>query len=225
MSEAKKFNFIGQRTIRPDGHDKVTGKANYAADLALPGMIWGKILRSPHAHAKILKLDTSKAKAMSGVMSVATFDDLPSVSNEAIQSGEGAIDSLDLGRNDVGASGARSLGGLLGQCSSLAMLILEENNIMDARARSLTEVLGQCASLAELHLGVNRIGADAIVLLRTSLRDGARLSVWQPCSPVPKRKSARANGVSNISCAYVYRCMNLQAYPGEYRPRTQSNLS
>ena len=99
MSEAKKFNFIGQRTIRPDGHDKVTGKANYAADLALPGMIWGKILRSPHAHAKILKLDTSKAEAMSGVMSVAIFDDLPSVSNEAIQSGEGAIDSLDLGRN------------------------------------------------------------------------------------------------------------------------------
>ena len=99
MSEAKEFNFIGQRTIRPDGHDKVTGKANYAADLALPGMIWGKILRSPHAHAKILKLDTSRAEAMSGVMSVATFDDLPSVSNEAIQSGEGAIDSLDLGRN------------------------------------------------------------------------------------------------------------------------------
>ena len=96
MSEAKEFNFIGQRTIRPDGHDKVTGKANYAADLALPGMIWGKILRSPHAHAKILKLDTSRAEAMTGVMSVATFDDLPSVSNEAIQSGEGATDALDL---------------------------------------------------------------------------------------------------------------------------------
>ena len=47
MSEAQDFKYIGQRTIRPDGHDKVTGRANYAADLALPGMIWGKILRSP----------------------------------------------------------------------------------------------------------------------------------------------------------------------------------
>jgi CO/xanthine dehydrogenase Mo-binding subunit len=99
MSEAKEYKFIGQRTIRPDGYEKVTGKANYAADLSLPGMIWGKILRSPHAHAKIIKLDTSKAEALKGVMAVATFADLPSVSNEAIESGEGATDSLDLGRN------------------------------------------------------------------------------------------------------------------------------
>ena len=50
MSEAQDFKYIGQRTIRPDGHDKVTGRANYAADLALPEMIWGKILRSPCFH-------------------------------------------------------------------------------------------------------------------------------------------------------------------------------
>ena len=69
MSEAKEFNFIGQRTIRPDGHDKVTGKANYAADLALPGMIWGKILRSPHAHAKIkgINTKTSNSDSYSGI--------------------------------------------------------------------------------------------------------------------------------------------------------------
>ena len=53
MSEAKEFKYIGQRTIRPDGYDKVTGRATYGADLSLPGMIWGKTLRSPHAHAKI----------------------------------------------------------------------------------------------------------------------------------------------------------------------------
>ncbi len=51
MSEAREYKYIGQRTIRPDGFDKVTGRANYGADLSLPGMIWGKILRSPHAHA------------------------------------------------------------------------------------------------------------------------------------------------------------------------------
>ena len=68
MSEAQEFKYIGQRTIRPDGFDKVTGRAAYGADLTLPGMIWGKTLRSPHAHAKILSIDTSKAEAHPDVM-------------------------------------------------------------------------------------------------------------------------------------------------------------
>ena len=63
MSEAQEFKYIGQRTIRPDGYDKVTGRAQYGADLSLPGMIWGRTLRSPHAHAKIVSIDTSKAEA------------------------------------------------------------------------------------------------------------------------------------------------------------------
>jgi CO/xanthine dehydrogenase Mo-binding subunit len=69
--------WIGQRTIRPDGTDKVTGSAQYAADFTMPGMIWGKVLRSPHAHANIKKIDTSKAEAMKGVLAVMTGDDLP----------------------------------------------------------------------------------------------------------------------------------------------------
>ena len=77
MSEAREFKYIGQRTIRPDGFDKVTGRANYAADLALPGMIWGKILRSPHAHAAIKSIDVSKAEAHPDVLAVATHADFP----------------------------------------------------------------------------------------------------------------------------------------------------
>ena len=70
-------NWIGQRTIRPDGTEKVTGSAQYAADFTMPGMVWGKVLRSPHAHALIKKIDTSKAEAMKGVLAVMTGDDLP----------------------------------------------------------------------------------------------------------------------------------------------------
>ena len=148
MSEAKKFNFIGQRTIRPDGHDKVTGKANYAADLALPGMIWGKILRSPHAHAKILKLDTSKAEAMSGVMSVATFDDLPSVSNEAIQSGEGAIDSLDLGRNVLARDKVLYHGHAIAAIAAKTEAIAEKAlELIDVEYEVLTPVLDLHAAM------------------------------------------------------------------------------
>ncbi len=99
MSEARDFKYVGTRSIRPDGYDKVTGRANYGADLRLPGMIWGKVLRSPHAHAKILKLDTSRAEAHPGVMAVATFEDFPSVSSEAFAAGEAPTDILDLACN------------------------------------------------------------------------------------------------------------------------------
>lgn len=67
--------WIGKRTIRPDGADKVTGRAAYAADATMPGMIWGKVLRSPHPHAVIKSIDTSKAEALPGVKAVATAAD------------------------------------------------------------------------------------------------------------------------------------------------------
>ena len=99
MSEARDFKYIGQRTIRPDGADKVTGRANYAADFALPGMIWGKILRSPHAHAKVLSIDTSKAEARPGVFAVATHADFPGGEGGSIEAGESAVNLRDLSRN------------------------------------------------------------------------------------------------------------------------------
>jgi CO/xanthine dehydrogenase Mo-binding subunit len=68
--------WIGQRTIRPDGVDKVTGRAAFAADTNMPGMIWGKVLRSPHPHARIRKIDTSKAEKLPGVKAVVTSRDI-----------------------------------------------------------------------------------------------------------------------------------------------------
>ena len=64
---AGKFKLIGTSPIRPDGVEKVTGGAIFAADITLPGMIHGKILRSPHAHARIKSIDTSEAKKLPGV--------------------------------------------------------------------------------------------------------------------------------------------------------------
>ena len=69
--------WIGQRTLRPDGIEKVTGSAQYAADFAMPGMVYGKVLRSPHAHAVIKNIDTSEAEKLKGVLAVMTGDDLP----------------------------------------------------------------------------------------------------------------------------------------------------
>ena len=99
MSEAREYQHIGQRTIRPDGFDKVTGKANYGADLSLPGMIWGAILRSPHAHAKITALDVSQAEAHPDVFAVATYQDFPSVNAEALAAGTARKDLVDTAAN------------------------------------------------------------------------------------------------------------------------------
>jgi CO/xanthine dehydrogenase Mo-binding subunit len=68
--------WIGQRTIRPDGVDKVTGRAAFAADTTMPGMIWGKVLRSPHPHARIKSINTAKAEALPGVKAVVTSKDV-----------------------------------------------------------------------------------------------------------------------------------------------------
>lgn len=68
---------VGTRPVRPDGVPKVTGQARYGADYSLPGMLWGKILRSPHAHALIRSIDTTAARALPGVKAVMVGTDLP----------------------------------------------------------------------------------------------------------------------------------------------------
>lgn len=71
------YKWVGTRQIRPDGVDKVTGKARFGADMILPGMLYGRVVRSPHAHAKIVSIDTSEAEAMPGVKAVITGADFP----------------------------------------------------------------------------------------------------------------------------------------------------
>ena len=86
----QEYKVVGTRPIRHDGPDKVMGRARYAADISLPGMLHGKILRSPHAHARIRKIDASRALARPGVLAVVTAADLPEVSAEITDQEEGA---------------------------------------------------------------------------------------------------------------------------------------
>ena len=87
----KKYKVIGSRPVRPDGVDKVTGRAKYGADINLPGMLYGRVLRSPHAHARILSIDTSKAESMDGVFAVVTNKDFPNVEEKEVSTGEDVV--------------------------------------------------------------------------------------------------------------------------------------
>ena len=73
----KKLNSVGTRPLRPDGVDKVTGRARYGADYDMPGQLIARVLRSPHAHARIKSIDTKRAEAVTGVKAIITAADLP----------------------------------------------------------------------------------------------------------------------------------------------------
>lgn len=93
------YRVIGSRPLRPDGIDKVTGRAVYGADVQLPGLLFGMVLRSPHAHARIRSIDTSKAEALPGVKAIATAKDLPAAKDKVEDLGEGAINLKYLSDN------------------------------------------------------------------------------------------------------------------------------
>ena len=95
----RSLKVVGTRPIRPDGIEKVTGRANFGADRALPGMPHAKIKRSPHAHARIVRIDADKALALPGVRAVATSADFPEISPEEAFVGEGPMNFRDLSRN------------------------------------------------------------------------------------------------------------------------------
>ena len=88
---ASTYKVIGSRPLRPDGVDKVTGRALYGADVKLPGMLHGKVLRSPHAHARLLSIDFSAARALPGVRAVVTAQDLPSIGDQMADLGESTV--------------------------------------------------------------------------------------------------------------------------------------
>ncbi len=100
MTTESKYRVIGTRPVRPDGVDKVTGRAVYGADVKLPRMAHGRILRSPHAHARIRRIDTSAAEKLPGVLAVMTAHDLPAV-NATVALGEGGDVSMRHASNNV----------------------------------------------------------------------------------------------------------------------------
>ncbi|MEW5976787.1 MAG: xanthine dehydrogenase family protein molybdopterin-binding subunit [Acidobacteriota bacterium] len=94
------YKVIGTRPVRHDGVDKVTGRAIYGADVQLPGMLYGKVLRSPHAHARIKAIRTQKAEALEGVRAVVTAADLPSPEGRSANLGDlGEVPLPYLSRN------------------------------------------------------------------------------------------------------------------------------
>jgi len=101
MAEENKYKVVGTRPIRHDGEDKVTGRALYGADFTTTGLLHGKVLRSPYAHARIKSIDTSQAEAHPGVKAVITAADMPEVEDGIVTLGEGGAANLKFLQNNI----------------------------------------------------------------------------------------------------------------------------
>jgi len=156
---------VGTRPIRPDGIDKVTGKAVFAADTRSAGMMWGKILRSPHAHARIVKIDTSKAEALAGVKAVVTAADLPEIPSEEAFVGEGPMNFRDLSQNIMARGKALYEGHAVAAVAATTPAIADQAlALIDVTYEVLPHVIDVEAAMSEtapvLHDGLLTAGIE-----------------------------------------------------------------
>ncbi len=117
---------VGTRPVRPDGVDKVTGRATFGADMVLPGMLWGKVKRSPHAHARIVAIDTEKALKLPGVKAIATAADFPEIASEEAFVGEGPMNFRDLSVNCMARGKALYEGHAVAAVAAISQAVADE---------------------------------------------------------------------------------------------------
>ncbi len=120
-----KYKVIGTRPIRHDGEDKVTGRAVYGADVRPADLLYGRMLRSPHAHALIKRIDTSKAMQLDGVRAVATADDLAETVAKLSDIGEG-VDIRKIAANSLASGKVLYKGHAVAAVAAISPSIAEE---------------------------------------------------------------------------------------------------
>ncbi len=123
---AKPYKVVGQRPIRPDGAEKVTGRAAFGADLHLPGMLIGRVKRSPHAHARIVKIDTRAARALPGVKAIVTGADFARGAGGSVDHGEGASDMSHVSQNVMAQGKALYVGHAVAAVAATSPEIADE---------------------------------------------------------------------------------------------------
>ena len=156
MVDRQSFQHLGSRPSRQDAADKVTGQARYGADFFLPNMLVGKVLRSPYAHARIIRIDTSSALTLPSVEAVVTADDFPELPAGGI--GDLARDNLAQGKvlyhgHGVAAVAARSL-----TIAEAALALIEVEYEVLTPVMSIDEALAEGAPL--LHDDLTPAGSD-----------------------------------------------------------------
>ncbi len=179
-----KYDVIGTSLAKVDAPERVTGKAAYGADLDLPGMLWAKLVRSPHAHARIKKIDTSKAKALTGVKAVITASDLPHLPKGATAPlvGEVSIDMSAIKEIVMASDKARYHGQVVAAVAATDPFIAEE-----------------AAGLVEIDYEVLPVVEDVL----QAMQAGTAL-VHEDLHTIEEATQEKSDQPSNISTHMVY---------------------
>jgi len=187
----QEFNVVGSRPIRHDGNDKVTGRARYSADMTLPRLLHGKVLRSPHAHARIISIDPSRALALPGVKAVVTSADFTQPSGKLADLGEGAMANPKWISNN---------------CMAAEKALYKGHAIAAVAATSL-QVAEEALSLIDVEYEV----LPAVVDLEDAMKDDApilheRLANSEDANirPGGLRDDDDTEKVTNVSNHYIY---------------------
>ena len=120
------YRHVGTRPVRPDGIDKVTGKAVYGPDFVAPGMLFGAMLRSPHPHARIKSIDTRKAEALPGVKAVVTGRDFPVLASKEMEAMESRFDMRHIAQNCMALGKALYAGHAVAAVAATSAAVAEE---------------------------------------------------------------------------------------------------
>src|SRR5580700_7050452 len=148
--EKEALKVVGTRPIRPDGVDKVIGRASFGADMTMPGMLWGKVKRSPHAHARIVKINTEKARKVPGVHAIVTSADFPNIPNEEAFVGEGPMNFRDLSRNCMARDKALYDGHAVAAVAATTQAAAEEAvDLIEVEYQVLPHVIDVEAAMAD----------------------------------------------------------------------------
>ncbi len=141
---------VGTRPIRPDGVDKVTGRANFGADMTMPGMLWGRIKRSPHAHARVIAINIDKALALPGVKAVITRADFPDITPDRAHIGAAPHNLRDLSLNCMAKGKVLYEGHAVAAVAATSQVIAEQAlDLIEVEYEVLPHVLDVEAAMAD----------------------------------------------------------------------------
>ena len=163
----EKFRFIGTRPVRPDGVDKVTGRANFGADFAANGMIHGRVVRSPHAHAKIKSINIEKALKMKGVKAIVTGQDFPNIDPSDKVVGEVVVSFYDMSQNVIARDKVFYDGHAVAAVAATSVKIAEEAAaLIEVEYEVLSAVMTVIDAMKKnapvLHKGMKTEGMDPV---------------------------------------------------------------
>jgi CO/xanthine dehydrogenase Mo-binding subunit len=170
-----RFSSVGTRPVRHDGVDKVTGRANYGADLALPGMLHAVVVRSPHAHARIRAVDTTAAQRVPGVKAIVTGRDIP-LTDAKLGVGEGAFDLRDVSDNMIAREKA-----------------LYDGHAVAAIAATTIDAAREAASLVTVDYDV----LEPVLTVDRALEPGA--PILHPTMTTQARPPVASTGPTNVA--------------------------